>query len=88
MKAEFQFATYAPIVFLSALTKKRIHTLMPEVIKVYTNSRHRKEKKNEVGKCTGFSGKRLQPAWLLGCDIPRTLPENEVNEVKRQFYNL
>ncbi len=34
MRAEFQFATYAPIVFLSALTKKRIHTLMPEVIKV------------------------------------------------------
>ena len=37
MKAEFQFATYAPIVFLSALTKKRIHTLMPEVIKVLEN---------------------------------------------------
>ena len=37
MRAEFQFATYAPIVFLSALTKKRIHTLMPEVIKVSEN---------------------------------------------------
>ena len=37
MKAEFQFATYAPIVFLSALTKKRIHTLMPEVIRVAEN---------------------------------------------------
>ncbi len=37
MRAEFQFATYAPIVFLSALTKKRIHTLMPEVIKVKEN---------------------------------------------------
>ncbi len=37
MRAEFQFATYAPIVFLSALTKKRIHTLMPEVIKVVEN---------------------------------------------------
>lgn len=37
MRAEFQFATYAPIVFLSALTKKRIHTLMPEVIKVAEN---------------------------------------------------
>ena len=37
MKAEFQFATYAPIVYLSALTKKRIHTLMPEVIKVAEN---------------------------------------------------
>ena len=37
MRAEFQFATYAPIVFLSALTKKRIHTLMPEVKKVSEN---------------------------------------------------
>ena len=34
VRAEFQFATYAPIVFLSALTKKRISTLMPEVEKV------------------------------------------------------
>ena len=37
MRREFQFATYAPIVFLSALTKKRIHTLMPEIIKVKEN---------------------------------------------------
>lgn len=37
IRAEFQFATYAPVVFLSALTKKRIHTLMPEVIKVAEN---------------------------------------------------
>ena len=37
VRAEFQFATYAPIVFLSALTKKRIHTLMPEIIKVKEN---------------------------------------------------
>jgi len=37
VRAEFQFATYAPIVFLSALTKKRIHTLMPEIVKVKEN---------------------------------------------------
>ena len=37
MRAEFQFATYAPIVILSAKTKKRIHTLMPEVLKVAEN---------------------------------------------------
>ena len=37
MRSEFQFATYAPIVYLSALTKKRIHTLMPEIIKVGQN---------------------------------------------------
>lgn len=38
MRAEFQFLSYVPIVFLSAKTKKRIHTLMPEIIKVYNNS--------------------------------------------------
>ena len=38
MRSEFQFLSYVPIVFLSALTKKRIHTLMPEVVKVYENS--------------------------------------------------
>lgn len=37
IRAEFQFATYAPVVFLSALTKKRIHTLMPEILKVEEN---------------------------------------------------
>ncbi len=37
MRAEFQFATYAPIVYLSALTKKRIHTVMPEIVKVKEN---------------------------------------------------
>lgn len=37
MRAEFQFATYAPIVFLSALTKKRISTLMPEIVRVGNN---------------------------------------------------
>ena len=38
MRNEFQFLSYVPIVFLSAKTKKRIHTLMPEVKKVYDNS--------------------------------------------------
>ncbi len=37
VRSEFQFATYAPIVFLSALTKKRLTTLMPEIIKVGEN---------------------------------------------------
>ena len=35
--SEFQFAPYIKVVFLSALTKKRIHTLMPEVLKVKEN---------------------------------------------------
>ncbi|MDD3392367.1 MAG: ribosome biogenesis GTPase Der [Bacilli bacterium] len=39
IRANFQFMTYAPIVYLSALTKKRIHTLMPVIIKVATNAK-------------------------------------------------
>ena len=39
MRNEFQFLSYAPIVFLSAKTKKRIHTLMPEIKKAYDNSK-------------------------------------------------
>lgn len=46
IRNNFQFMTYAPIVFLSAKTRKRIHTLMPEVLKVYENSR--KEVKTSV----------------------------------------
>ena len=34
----FQFIPYAKVVFLSAKTKKRIHTLMPEIINAYENS--------------------------------------------------
>ena len=39
VRNEFQFLSYVPIVFLSAKTKKRIHTLMPEIKKVYENSK-------------------------------------------------
>lgn len=34
----FQFMTYAKVVFVSAKTRKRIHTLMPEVLKSYENN--------------------------------------------------
>ena len=37
IRNEFKFLSYAPIVYLSAKTKKRIHTLMPEVLKVAEN---------------------------------------------------
>ena len=57
MRSEFQFATYAPIVFLSALTKKRIHTLMPEVIKVKENI------KREVK--TSLLNEAIQDAYQL-----------------------
>ena len=38
IRNNFQFMDYAPIIYLSALTRKRLHTLMPQVIKVYQNS--------------------------------------------------
>lgn len=39
VRENFKFLSYAPIVFLSAYTKQRIHTLMPEVIKVNENTK-------------------------------------------------
>ncbi len=37
VRSEFQFLDYVPVVFTSALTKKRIHTIMPEILKVGEN---------------------------------------------------
>lgn len=39
LESHFQFASYAKIVFLSALTKKRVHTLMPAILEAYENNR-------------------------------------------------
>ena len=39
LRANFQFMPYASIVYLSALTKKRIHTLMPEILKADQNAK-------------------------------------------------
>lgn len=46
VRSEFQFLSYVPIVFLSALTKKRVPTLMPQVLKVGENIK--KEVKTSV----------------------------------------
>ncbi len=37
VRSEFQFLSYVPVIFTSALTKRRIHTIMPEVVKVSEN---------------------------------------------------
>lgn len=69
IRNNFAFMDYAPIVFTSALTKKRIHTVMPEVLKVYDNAH--KELKTSVlndviGEATtlnpapSYKGKRLK----------------------------
>lgn len=72
MRAEFQFATYAPIVYLSALTKKRIHTLMPEIIKVGENV------KREIP--TSLLNNVIQDAYQL--NIP---PSYKGNRLKIYF---
>ena len=37
ISSNFAFLSYAKVVFLSAKTKKRIHTLMPEILSAYSN---------------------------------------------------
>ncbi len=46
IKNNFQFIPYAPIVFLSALTKKRIHTLIPQIL--IANENTKKEIKTSI----------------------------------------
>ena len=53
----FAFLSYAKVVFLSAKTKKRIHTLMPEILSAYENSRR------EVK--TSLLNKVINDAYLL-----------------------
>ena len=78
IKDEFQFIPYAPIVFLSALTKKRLHTLMPEVEKV--NQNIQKEVKTSVlnnviqeayslNPAPTYKGKRLKIYYVYQTDI-------------------
>ena len=67
--AEFQFMTYVNIVFLSAKTKKRIHTLMPEIINAYNNN-HKEIKTSllnnvitdatSLHEAPGYKGKKLK----------------------------
>ena len=47
IRREFQFIPYAKIVFLSALTKRRLHTLMPQIIKANENA-HREIKTSSL----------------------------------------
>lgn len=62
IRNNFQFMPYAPIVFLSALTKRRVHTLMPEIIKVYENA-HKEVK-------TSLFNNVIQDAYAL--NLPPT----------------
>ena len=77
IRSHFQFIPYAPIVFTSALTKKRIHTVMPEVIKVYDNA-HKQIKTSVLNEIIGeattlnpapsYKGKRLKIYYVNQVD--------------------
>lgn len=41
IRSEFQFLPYAKIIFVSALKKKNIHAIMPEVLNSYSNATRR-----------------------------------------------
>lgn len=41
IRKEFLYLSYAPIMFVSALTKQRIHTLIPKIDEVFENSTRR-----------------------------------------------
>ena len=69
LKAEFQFMTWSKIVFLSALTKKRLHTLMPEIISAYENNRREVKTSTlnniimdatRLHEAPGYKGKKLK----------------------------
>lgn len=69
IKSDMAFISYVPIVFLSAKTKRRIHTLIPEILKAYENSK-REIKTNilndvireayELNLPPSYKGKRLK----------------------------
>ena len=77
IRSHFAFMPYAPIVFTSALTKKRIHTIMPEVLKVFDNS-HKELKTSVLNEVIGeattlkpapsYKGKRLKIYYVNQVD--------------------
>ncbi len=56
----FQFIPYSKVVFLSALKKKRLHMLMPEIISAYENNR--KEIKTSILNSVIEEASALHPA--------------------------
>jgi GTP-binding protein len=78
IRNEFQFMPYAEIVFLSALTKKRIHTLMPQIDQAFENTKKRISTStlndiiNEAVMLTpppSYKGRRLKIYYTAQVDI-------------------
>lgn len=91
IKYELKFVPYANVVFLSALTKKRINTLMPEIINAYENNK--KEVKTSVLNNIimeavslhlppSYKGKRLKIYFVHQVDNKPPKFELQVNDKK------
>ena len=91
IKYELKFVPYANVVFLSALTKKRINTLMPEIINAYENNK--KEVKTSVlnniimdavsiHQPPSYKGRRLKIYFVHQVDNKPPKFELQVNDKK------
>ena len=78
VRAEFQFLSYVPIVFLSAKEGTRVHTLMPEIIKVYNNSRRELKTStlnnvirdaDDLNPAPSYKGRRLKIYYVVQVGI-------------------
>ena len=86
VRSEFQFLPYANIIFVSALNKKNIHLIMPEVLRAHTNSsRHLQtsvlndiiEEAYNLNLPPSYKGKRLKIYYVQ---------QEETNPPKFVFY--
>lgn len=86
---EFQFVPYAKVVYLSALKKKRVHLLMPQVIEVYQN--YNKQIKTSllnkviedataIHEAPSYKGRRLKIYFVSQVDICPPKFEFSVND--------
>ena len=88
IRANFQFIPYVNIVFLSSLTKSRINTLMPEIIKAYESAK-REIKTSLLNDVTrdaiamheppSYKGRRLKIYFAHQCDTKPPKFEFSVN---------
>jgi len=78
IRSEFQFIPYANIIFVSALNKKRISLIMPEVLLAYENSKRRLqtsilndiiEEAYNLNLPPSYKGKRLKIYYVQQEDI-------------------
>lgn len=86
---EFQFVPYAKVVYLSALKKKRVHLLMPQVIEAYQN--YNKQIKTSllnkviedataIHEAPSYKGRRLKIYFVSQVDICPAKFEFSVND--------